>query len=224
MGVMDIAEIVENYRSVLERIHKAAERSNRDPKSIKLIAVSKTVSAQKIRQAVECGALDFGENRLQEAQEKMDDLRPLGLTWHFIGHIQTNKAKKVAECFDWIHSVDRIDVADKLGRTTPKLLSVLLEVKLHDEPNKSGAAVSDLPELIAAVRRYESLDLRGLMAVPPFLDNPEEVRPYFRRLRELSNQHGLKELSMGMTHDFEVAIEEGATMVRVGTGLFGKRG
>ena len=224
MGAIEIAEIVENYRSVLDRIHNAAVRSKRDPKSIKLISVTKTVSVERIRQAVECGAHDFGENRLQEALEKLNELRGPGLTWHFIGHIQTNKAKKVAETFDWIHSVDRIELADKLGRTAAKALSVLIEVKLHEEPNKSGVAVPELAELIAVVRRYDLLHLRGLMAVPPFLENSEDVRPYFRRLRELARQYGLEELSMGMTHDFEVAIEEGSTMVRVGTGLFGKRG
>jgi len=214
---------MEALRSIQKRIHDAAVRSNRDPKSITLIAVTKTVTAERIREAAACGVKNVGENRLQEATSKMDELKDLGLVWHFIGHIQTNKAKKVAECFDGIQSVDRIEVVDKLGRSATKPLSIFLEVKLHDEPSKSGADVSRLPALIDMIRRYPTLKLKGLMSVPPFLENPEEVRPYFRRLRELAVQYGLSDLSMGMTHDFEVAIEEGATMVRIGTGLFGKR-
>jgi len=214
---------MEALRDIQQRIYNAAIRSNRDPQSIKLIAVTKTVPVDRIREAAQCGITDVGENRLQEATPKQERLKDLGLTWHFIGHIQTNKAKKVAEQFDWVHSVDRIDVAGKLGTSTAKPLSILIEVKLHDEPNKSGADVSELPALIAAIRRFDALKLKGFMSVPPFLENPEEVRPYFRRLRDLAVQYELPELSMGMTNDFEVAIEEGATMVRIGTGLFGKR-
>lgn len=209
--------------SIQQRIHDAAIRSNRDPQSIRLIAVTKTVPVDRIREAAKCGVKDVGENRLQEAISKTDGLKDLGLIWHFIGHIQTNKAKKVAESFDWIHSVDRMDVADKLGRSATKPLSILIEVKLHDEPNKSGADVSRLPALIDTIRSFDTLKLKGLMSVPPFLENPEDVRPYFRKLRELAVRYELPDLSMGMTHDFEVAIEEGATMVRIGTGLFGKR-
>ena len=215
--------IAENYRHILQRIHDAAIRSNRDPQSIKMIAVSKTVPADRVREAIACGARDLGESRMQDAQSKLDSLSGLGLTWHFIGHIQTNKAKKIAENFDWIHSVDRIELAEKLGRTATKPISILIEMKLHDEPSKSGASISELPSLVAAIRGHTQLNLRGLMAVPPFLDNPEDVRPYFKQLRALAVQYELPELSMGMTHDFEVAIEEGATMVRIGTALFGTR-
>jgi pyridoxal phosphate enzyme (YggS family) len=214
---------MEALQEIQQRIQAAAVRAKRDPKSITLIAVSKKVPVDRMREAAACGVKDFGENRLQEAITKIDEFRDAGLTWHFIGHIQTNKAKKVAEKFDWVHSVDRSDVADKLGLATVKPLSILIEVKLHEEPNKSGAAIADLPAVIDAIRRYDKLKLKGLMAVPPFLENPEDVRPYFRKLRELATQYQLPELSMGMTHDFEVAIEEGATMVRIGTGLFGKR-
>jgi pyridoxal phosphate enzyme (YggS family) len=214
---------MEALQEIQQRIQAAAVRAKRDPKSITLIAVSKKVPVDRMREAAACGVKDFGENRLQEAITKIDEFRDAGLTWHFIGHIQTNKAKKVAEKFDWVHSVDRSDVADKLGLATVKPLSILIEVKLHEEPNKSGAAIADLPAVIDAIRRHDKLELKGLMAVPPFLENPEDVRPYFRKLRELATQYQLPELSMGMTHDFEVAIEEGATMVRIGTGLFGKR-
>jgi len=214
---------MEALDNIQRRIHAAATRANRDPQSITLIAVTKTVPANRIREAAACGVRNVGENRLQEAISKIDELPDLGLTWHFIGHIQTNKAKKVAEKFEWIHSVDRTDVADKLGLAAVKPLSILIEVKLQEEPGKSGAAPLELPALIDVIRRHNKLKLRGLMAVPPFLENPEEVRPYFRQLRKLATQYELPELSMGMTHDFEVAIEEGATMVRIGTGLFGKR-
>jgi pyridoxal phosphate enzyme (YggS family) len=214
---------MEALRSIQQRIHDAAVRAKRDPQSITLVAVTKTVPVDRIREAADSGVKNIGENRLQDAISKMDQLKDFRLTWHFIGHIQTNKAKKVAEKFDWIHSVGRTDVADKLGLAAPKPLSILIEVKLHEEPNKSGAAIADIPAVIDAIRRHDKLKLKGLMAVPPFLENPEDVRPYFRKLRELAAQYELAELSMGMTHDFEVAIEEGATMVRIGTGLFGKR-
>jgi len=214
---------MEALRIIQRRIHDAAIRSNRDPQSITLIAVTKTVSAERIREAAIAGVQHVGENRLQDSIPKMEELRNLGLTWHFVGHIQTNKAKKVAEMFDWIHSVDRMEVVDKLAKSTTKPLSILIEVKLHDEPSKSGADASQLSTLVDAIRKYDNLKLQGLMSVPPFLENPEDVRPYFRKLRVLAADYGLPHLSMGMTHDFEVAIEEGATMVRVGTGLFGKR-
>jgi len=214
---------MEALRNIQKRIHDAASRAGRDPQSVTLIAVTKTVPVDRIREVAACGVRHVGESRLQDGLPKLDELKSLGLTWHFIGHIQTNKAKKVAECFDWIHSVDRMELIDKLGRSATKPLSILIEVKLHDEPSKSGTDPAELPALIRSIRGYDSLQLKGLMSVPPFLENPEEVRPYFRKLRELAVRHELPELSMGMTHDFEVAIEEGATMVRVGTGLFGKR-
>jgi pyridoxal phosphate enzyme (YggS family) len=214
---------MEALEGIQQRIRSAAARAKRDPQSITLIAVTKKVPVDRMREAAACGVKHFGENRLQEAIPKIEELQDLNLNWHFIGHIQTNKAKKVAEKFDWIQSVDRTDVADKLGLATVKPLSILIEVKLHEEPNKSGAAISDLPVLVDAIRHHDKLKLKGLMAVPPFLENPEDVRPYFRKLRELAARYELAELSMGMTHDFEVAIEEGATMVRIGTGLFGNR-
>jgi len=208
---------------IQKRIRDAAIRSGRDPQSVTLIAVTKTVPVDRIREAATCGVRNVGESRLQDSIPKLEELKSLALTWHFIGHVQTNKAKKVAESFDWIHSVDRQELADKLGRSATKPLSILIEVKLHDEPSKSGADPSELPDLIRTIRGYDSLQLRGFMSVPPFLESPEDVRPYFRKLRDLAVRHELPELSMGMTHDFEVAIEEGATMVRVGTGIFGKR-
>ena len=219
-----MTEVQENCLKVLDRIHQAAARSGREASGIKLIAVTKTVSPDHIREAAACGIRDVGENRLQEALPKREALRDLGLTWHFIGHLQTNKAKKVVENFDWVQCVDRIELAVKLNQSAAAArLPVMIELKLHDEPNKSGVEPADLQALIAQIRQCERLDLRGLMAIPPFFENPEDARPYFRRLRELAKQYQLPELSMGMSHDFELAIEEGATMVRIGTALFGER-
>jgi PLP dependent protein len=212
-----------NCRRIFERIRNAAARCGRDPSSVRLIAVTKTVSVDQIREAVAAGISDIGENRLQEALPKRHALADVPLTWHFIGHLQTNKAKRAAEEFNWIQCVDRPELADKLNQGTPKNLPILIEVKLQDEPTKSGITVLQLRDFIDQFSRWKRLDLRGLMAIPPLFDNPEDVRPYFRRLRLVAQEHGLRELSMGMSNDFEVAIEEGATMVRVGTALFGER-
>jgi pyridoxal phosphate enzyme (YggS family) len=217
--------IAGNYKHILERIGSAARRAGRAPESIQLVAVTKTVSPDRIREAVQCGVKHIGENRVQEALAKREVLANENLTWHFIGHFQTNKAKKVVEHFDWVHSVDRIDAAEALARqvTNREPLRVMIEVKLQDEANKSGAAEGDLAGLVGSMRHLDTLNLRGLMAVPPPVEDPEQARPFFRRLQELAREFGLMELSMGMTHDFEVAVEEGATMVRIGTGLFGER-
>jgi pyridoxal phosphate enzyme (YggS family) len=213
----------ENCVRVLDRIRAAAAKSKRDPEEIRLIAVTKTVTPDRIREAIDSGISHIGENRLQEAIRKRESLRDAAVSWHFIGHLQTNKAKKVAEVFDWVQCVDREELAEKLNQHSPRKLPVLVEVKLHPEASKSGVAEGDLGHLINAVRNCENLSLRGLMVIPPFFSNPEGSRPYFKRLRELARQFGLPELSMGMSNDFEVAVEEGATMVRVGTALFGPR-
>jgi hypothetical protein len=217
--------IAGNCQQILDRIGNAARRSGRTPESIQLIAVTKTVSPERIREAAACGVKHIGENRVQEALSKRSDLAETALTWHFIGYLQTNKARKVAENFDWVHSLDRLEAAEALARCLANRppLPVLVEVKLQDEPNKPGANEGDLVNLIPALRRLDSLELRGFMAVPPPVEDPELARPFFRRLRRLAEDFGLAELSMGMTHDFEVAVEEGATMVRIGTGLFGVR-
>jgi len=217
--------IAGNYQQILERIGNAARRAGRAPDSVRLIAVTKTVDPGRIQEAAACGVTHIGENRVQEALSKRDALQSANLTWHFIGHFQTNKAKKIVENFAWVHSVDRLDAAEALARHASQRppLPVLIEVKLEDEPNKSGAAESEVAGLVAALRPLESLQLRGLMAVPPPVETPEQARPFFRRLRRLAADLGLEELSMGMTQDFEVAVEEGATMVRIGTGLFGAR-
>lgn len=216
-------DVRDNCRRVFERIHDAAARSGRRPDSVRLVAVTKTVSAERIRTAIESGIAHIGENRLQEALPKQEALRDLSATWHFIGHLQINKARKVVENFNWIQSVDRLDLAEKLNQHAAPRLPVLIEVKLHDEPAKSGMAEPGLPDLVKHVMEMKNLDLRGLMAIPPLFEDAEGSRPYFRRLREIGGRFGLEELSMGMSHDFDVAIEEGATMVRIGTALFGAR-
>ena len=218
-----MTDVRENCLRVFQQIQEAAARSGRNPASVRVIAVTKTVQPDRIRQAVESGIRDIGENRLQEALPKIETLARFGLKWHFIGHLQTNKAKKVVEHFDWVQCVDRAELAQKLNQVASKQLPVLIEVKLHEEPNKSGVDEAGLAALVETCRNYRSLELRGLMAIPPFFENPEEVRPFFRKLNDLAAQFNLPELSMGMSHDFEVAIEEGATMVRIGTALFGER-
>lgn len=215
--------VAANYRRVLDQIHNAAARSGRKAESIRLVAVTKTVPAERIREAIDCGILDIGESRLQEGFSKQNELANVPVRWHFIGRIQSNKARKIAETFHWVHSVDRIDIAEKLDAGARNRLPVLIEVKLGGEAAKGGVEPSEVGPLAAAIRGCERLDLRGLMTVPPPSENPEGARPYFRRLRTLSEEHGLPELSMGMSHDFEIAIEEGATIVRVGSALFGPR-
>ncbi|HEX4999062.1 MAG TPA: YggS family pyridoxal phosphate-dependent enzyme [Terriglobia bacterium] len=216
-------EIAGNLRRIQERVAAAALRSGRNAADIRLMAVTKTVPAVRIREAIACGVREIGENRLQEALSKREELAGAPLTWHFIGRIQTNKARKIAENFDWVHSVDRADVAKKLDVDSGRRLPVLIEANLSGESSKGGVAETGLVELAGIVRECRHLDLRGLMTVPPYSDDPESTRPYFRRLRELAEQLQLRELSMGMSHDFEIAIEEGATIIRIGTALFGAR-
>src|SRR5437660_902883 len=208
-----MTDVRENCRRILDKIETAAVRSGRSPGSIRLIAVTKTVPAEKIREAVGAGIADIGENRLQEALSKREALRDLPVTWHFIGHLQTNKAKKVIESFDWVQCVDRSELAEKLNQVVTKPLPVLIEVNLAGESSKSGIDPDGLEKFVQDFKDYGHLHLRGLMTIPPFFENPEDVRPYFRKLRALAERFSLRELSMGMSHDFEVAIEEGATMV-----------
>ena len=196
-----------------------------------LIAVSKTMSAETVREAVAAGLRMFGENRVQEAREKIAACPGLA-AWHLIGHLQTNKARLAVELFDCIHSLDSLKLAEELQRHAQSLgkrMRCLVQVNIGDETQKSGAAAVALRDLLGQARAFPNLQLDGLMAIPPFLDDPEAVRPYFRRLRELRDAlagDGLSgaDLSMGMTGDFEVAIEEGATLVRIGTAIFGARG
>ncbi len=208
---------------VRDRIARAAERSRRDPAGILLLAVTKVFPSAAIRDAYELGLRDFGENYVQEFEGKAPEVGSLeGARFHLIGHLQSNKSKKAAELFHTIQTVDSPKLARRLNESE-RPLEVMLEVKLSGEDAKSGAAPEELPELIAAVRECPRLSLKGLMTMPPWSDDPEAARPYFKSLRELAERHELSGLSMGMSHDLETAIEEGSTCVRVGTALFGKR-
>ena len=226
--------IKENVAQVQERIATACRRSGRRPPEVKLVAISKTHLPDSIRSAYEAGLRDFGENRVQEAAAKRPALSDLSITWHLVGHLQTNKAKPARDLFHWVHSVDSFRLAQKLDQATASgggRLPVLLEVNLGGEESKAGVGESEIIQLAEQMSQLATLELRGLMVIPPFFDDPEQVRPYFRRLRELAKEIDAKnianvsmqEISMGMSHDFEVAIEEGATIIRVGTAIFGAR-
>jgi pyridoxal phosphate enzyme (YggS family) len=219
-----VENLKKNLGAVRERIARAAERARRDPAGILLLAVTKVFPAAVVREAYEAGLRDFGENYVQELEGKAPEVAGLsGARFHLIGHLQSNKSKKAAELFQVIQTVDSPKLARRLSEQAGRDLDVMLEVKLSEEQAKSGADPADLPALIEAVRACPNLQLLGLMTMPPWSDDPEASRPYFRQLRELAAQHGLPQLSMGMSHDLETAIEEGATCVRVGTALFGKR-
>jgi pyridoxal phosphate enzyme (YggS family) len=226
-------------QAVLERIASAAARAGRDAREVTLVAVSKTHPAALVREAFEAGLGDFGENRVQEAEEKIEELRREtagGLRWHLIGRLQANKARRAAHLFDSIHSLDSSALAERLERVCAEegreRLDVLVQVDLAREATKGGASETELPALVETLKRCARLRLKGLMTLPPFYEDAELVRPYFRRLRELRDGlrqtgafgEGAGELSMGMSHDYEAAVEEGATIVRVGTAVFGGRG
>lgn len=215
--------IEERLIAVRERIARAAERVGRDPESVTLVAVSKVKPASDIVAAYEAGQRDFGENYVQEFQRKVAELPQLpGAVFHFIGKLQSNKTNPAAQLFGVIQTVDSEKIARRLD-AAGKPLDVFLEVKLSEEESKSGMNSERLPAVKTFVEQCGNLRLRGLMVMPPWSDDPEQARPYFRRCRELAEEHGVKELSMGMSHDLEVAIEEGSTLVRVGTAIFGKR-
>lgn len=219
---------------IQNRIAKAAVNCGRSADDVKLVAVSKTKPAASVRQALEAGLTLFGENYIQEAREKVNDLAASPVHWHFIGHLQSNKAKYAVRLFDLIHSVDSEKLARELNKQAAKIGKVqpiLLQVNISREASKTGAFREDAVDLATKMGTLENLSLQGLMTLPPFFDNPEKARPYFRELRRLRNHIrslsipgiSMDELSMGMTGDFEAAIEEGATLVRIGTAIFGER-
>jgi hypothetical protein len=228
-----MSQIAQNLAEVRRRLEVAARRGGRDPAEVRLVAVSKTVEIDRIRQALTAGQLIFGENYLQEAQPKVAALGP-GVSWHFVGHLQTRKAKGAVELFDLIHSVDRLKLARVLEEAAArqgKIQEILIQVNLAAEESKSGASPEEVPDLLKQVAALPHLRVAGLMTMPPFLPDPEAVRPYFKALRELRDRlrqlqvidSPLAELSMGMSVDYEAAVEEGATLVRVGTAIFGSR-
>jgi pyridoxal phosphate enzyme (YggS family) len=229
--------LVENIKNIYRRISHAAMRVERNPEDVKLVAVTKNVGVEKIKEAIDWGLRIFGESRIQVAKEKIenlfrltpDALRFTPISWHLVGHLQKNKAKVAVQLFDLIHSLDSVGLAKELNKYVEKagkIQRVFIQVKLSEEETKHGISKEGLMDLIKVVSNMKNLRLEGLMGMPPFFDDPEMARPYFRELRELRDNalksgYKLPELSMGMTNDFEVAIEEGATMVRIGTGIFG---
>lgn len=225
--------IRERLEQVRRRIAEAAGRAGRDPDEVELVAVTKAVPVSSIREAVDAGVKLVGENRVQEAKSKVALLSSLPVKWHLIGHLQTNKSKLAVELFDLIHSLDSLKLAtslDSYGASLGKRVRVLIEVNLERESGKAGIFEDDLPPLLQACQAFAHVAVEGLMAIPPFHKNPQEGRPSFRRLRALRDHaaetypdYHLRHLSMGMSHDFEVAIEEGATLVRIGTAIFGER-
>jgi pyridoxal phosphate enzyme (YggS family) len=225
--------IAENIAHVRARMEAAAKRAGRDPGKVRLVAVSKTVDLERIREAIEAGVDSLGENYVQEAHKKIEALEQK-VSWHFIGHLQSNKAKVAARLFDWVHSVDSLKLAEELsraGKLQNRVLPVLLQVNLGQEETKSGAQKEEVFRLLERMASLPGIFVKGLMTMPPFFDNPEDSRPYFRALRILGEDVSksripgvvMEELSMGMSNDFEVAVEEGATLVRVGTAVFGPR-
>jgi pyridoxal phosphate enzyme (YggS family) len=219
---------------IKERIRKACESCSRDANSVRLVAVSKTIAAGTVKEAIEAGVTVLGENYIQEAREKFNTLVQYPVSWHFIGHLQSNKAKYAVRLFDLIHSVDSFKLArelDKQANKLDKIQQILVQVNISAEDTKSGISADEAPGLISEISRLENLSIRGLMTMPPYFYQPEKVKPFFAALRELRDRIkaqapanvSLEELSMGMTGDFEVAIEEGATLVRIGTAIFGER-
>jgi pyridoxal phosphate enzyme (YggS family) len=229
------AGLAARFADVQARVAAAATGCGRSPQDVTLIAISKTHPASLIKRLIELGATDLGENRVQEAEEKIPEVGQTTARWHLVGHLQANKARRALSLFDVIHSLDSIELARRLDRlcveTGRQSLPLLIQVDLGHEETKTGVDEQELPLLAETVQQLERLELIGLMTLPPFFEDPEQARPYFRRLRQLrdelarSSAFGKRtgELSMGMTHDFEIAIEEGATMVRIGTAIFGER-
>ena len=226
---------IENASLILKKMSHAAMRAGRSPDAVRLVAVTKNVDAETIKKAVDAGLRCFGENRVQEAQKKISDLiseiSNSRIEWHLIGHLQKNKAKYAVQLFDLIHSVDSIELAEELNRQAEKagkIQRILIQVKLSEEETKHGVSEKELVSLLEEIKGLHNLKLEGLMTMPPYFEDAEKARPYFKRLRDIRDEdeskgYSLPELSMGMSGDFEVAIEEGATMVRIGTAIFGER-
>jgi pyridoxal phosphate enzyme (YggS family) len=229
-----VNDIANNLAAVRERIAAAAVAAGRRPDDVRLLAVSKTFNADHVRAAWAAGQRDFGENKVQEALQKRAETAELEIRWHLIGHLQSNKAKKAAPAFAAIHSIDSVDLlrrVDAAAADAGKAPDLYIQVDFAGESTKFGAPEADVPDIARAALECRAARLKGLMLLPPWFDDAEQARPYFRRLRELRqrlvedgiDESRLRELSMGMSHDFEVAIQEGATLVRVGTAIFGKR-
>ncbi|UCD91491.1 MAG: YggS family pyridoxal phosphate-dependent enzyme [Desulfobacterales bacterium] len=226
--------LITRLQHIKHRIKKTAEACGRDPEAIRLVVVSKTISADRVKEAIEAGVTDLGENYVQEARNKFNALAAYPASWHFIGHLQSNKAKYAVRLFDLIHSVDTMKLARELHKYSEKInkiQDILIQVNISEENSKSGVYVEDTRDLVKQISLLKHVSIKGLMTMPPFFDAPEKARSYFSALRNLRDRIVdenipnvcLDELSMGMTGDYEVAIEEGATLVRIGTAIFGKR-
>ncbi len=229
-----MTELKTRLENVLNCIKKAANVRGRDPETIRLVAVSKTIPTDMVKEAIEAGVKILGENYIQEARKKFDALSSYPVSWHFIGHLQTNKAKYAVRLFDLIHSVDSLKLAHELNKQAKKInkiQEILIQVNISMESTKAGVYEQDALSLIKDISHIENLSVKGLMTIPPFFDEPERARPYFSALRKLRDQIkkesipniAMDELSMGMTGDFEAAIDQGASLVRIGTAIFGKR-
>ena len=227
-------EITASLQAVRQRLARAVERAGRLPSSVRLVAVSKTRPAEDVRAAFDAGQAEFGENRVQEALEKIAATSDIPIAWHLVGHLQSNKARRAAGAFPWIHSIDGVDLlkrVDAAAEEAGRRPALLVQVDLAGEPTKHGAPADAWLPLFEAASACRAARVAGLMLLPPFTPDPEDARPYFRRLRDLRDELAgrgvppgmLRELSMGMSHDFEVAVEEGATLVRVGAAIFGER-
>lgn len=233
---LSLPTLRERFEDVRSRVDTAARRVGRNPAEVTLVAISKTHPAELLREGLDAGITDLGENRVQEAESKISELGRASARWHLVGHLQSNKAARAVQLFDCIHSLDSAELAERLNRVCAaegrEQLSVLIQVDLGGEESKTGIDPAKLPELLQSLRDCPQLRLIGLMTLPPYFENPDCARPYFKTLRTLRDKLQLEghfgerrgELSMGMSHDFEIAIEEGATMVRVGTAIFGERG
>jgi len=228
-----MSAVGDNIRRIREDIAEAALRSGREPSEVRLMAVTKTVDDDRIREAIEAGVDIMGENYIQEAKRKIATM-DVGVKWHMIGHLQSNKAKYAVRLFDMIHSVDRLGLAaelDKRSAAAGRVTDILIEVNVSGEESKSGIRADEAPALVRGIARLDNLSIRGLMTMPPWFDNPEDARPYFVALRELRDRIAaedipgveMRELSMGMSGDYRVAVEEGSTIVRIGTAIFGAR-
>jgi len=230
-----LAALRDRFADVRERIASAARAAGRSPDDITLVAITKTHPVETLKAAIDLGAKDLGENRVQEAEQKITELGREGVRWHLVGHLQTNKARRAVQLFDVIHSLDSVGLAERLDRLCAEegkqSLDVLVQIDLGGEKTKTGISPAELPTLLSTLQQCPRLHLRGLMTLPPFFENPDCSRPFFKTLRQLRDELQSQghfgaaqgELSMGMSHDFPVAIEEGATMIRVGTDLFGER-
>ena len=225
MWDMLIMDIERNLRELERRIARAAERAGRSPADITIVAVTKGVAVEAIEAAIKAGIRHIGENRVQEARAKIERLSTLELQpmWHMVGHLQTNKAKTAVQIFDIIHSINSLRLAEAVSQRAQAIIPVLLQVNVSGEGTKSGFSVAELSQVAEEIARLSRLEVKGLMTIAPMVADTEEVRPIFQRLRQLRDELGLEHLSMGMTDDFEVAVEEGATMVRIGRAIFGQR-